>query len=84
MDVADADEQAKREVEAEAVAYAVGRHFGLDVSNSAFYLASWSDEPADSLRERLDRISTTAQKLIDTIEANQPSIDIGSMSSSRA
>jgi len=75
MDVADGDEQAKRELEAEAVAYTVGRHFGLDTSNSAFYLASWSDEPADALRDRLDRISATAQELIDTIETHHPSID---------
>ena len=33
-------ERAKREVEAEAVGYVVRRHFGLDASGSAFYLAA--------------------------------------------
>jgi len=75
MDVQSSEEQAKRELEAEAVAYTVGRHFGVDTSNSAFYLASWSDEPAAALRERLDRISSTAQELIDTIEAHHPAIE---------
>ena len=38
-------ERAKREVE--AVGYVVERHFGLDTSGSAFYLASWqSEDPA--------------------------------------
>jgi len=75
MDVEESDENAKREVEAEAVAYTVGRHFGLDVSNSAFYLASWSDEPASSLHDRLDRISATAQTIIERVEASHPSIE---------
>ena len=43
-DVDDATERAKREVEAEAVRYIVGRYFGLDTSGSAFYLAAWQDD----------------------------------------
>ena len=35
-------EQGRREVEAEAVAYAVGRQVGLDVDGAAFYLAAWT------------------------------------------
>jgi len=41
FDVDDDTERSKREVEAEAVAYVVGRYCGLDTSGSAFYLAAW-------------------------------------------
>jgi hypothetical protein len=66
--VEDTTERSKREVEAEAVAYVVGRYFGLDTSNSSFYLAAWEEEATDALHERLFRISTTAEDLIDTID----------------
>jgi len=59
VDVDDATERAKREVEAEAVAYIVGRYFHLDTSGSAFYLAAWQDDDAEGLQERLGRISST-------------------------
>lgn len=62
------DERAKREVEAEAVAYIVGRHFDLDTSNSAFYVAAWEDDDSVTLHDRLDRISTVAQEFIETID----------------
>jgi hypothetical protein len=61
-------EKAKREVEAEAVAYVVGRHLGLDMSNSAFYLAAWRGEDRDGLQTRLGRIARTAGTLIETLE----------------
>jgi hypothetical protein len=60
FDVNDEPERAKRESEAEAVAYIVGRYFDLDTSGSAFYLAAWQDEDAESIQERLGRISSTA------------------------
>ncbi|MDG5777866.1 ImmA/IrrE family metallo-endopeptidase [Haloarculaceae archaeon H-GB1-1] len=66
--IADSDERAKREVEAEAVAYVVGRHFGLDTSNSAFYLAAWADADVETLQERLGRIQSTASRVIDAVE----------------
>ena len=50
--VDEVDERAKREVEAEAVAYVVGRHFGLDTSNAAFYLAAWQGEDVDGADRR--------------------------------
>jgi hypothetical protein len=68
FDCEDEPERASREVEAEAVAYVVSRHFGLDADNAAFYLAAWDGEAADTVRERLDRISQTAAMLIDNIE----------------
>jgi hypothetical protein len=67
FDVDDEPERAKREVEAEAVAYIVGRYFGLDTSGSAFYLAAWQNGDAESIQKRLGRISLTAQEIIGTI-----------------
>jgi hypothetical protein len=67
FDVDDEPERAKREIEAEAVAYIVGRYFDLDTSGSAFYLAAWQDDDAESIQERLGRISSTAQEIIDTV-----------------
>ena len=58
----------KREVEAEAVAYVVGRHFELDMAGSAFYLAAWESDDPTVVRDRLARISSTAQELIETVE----------------
>ena len=71
FDVDDDTERSKREVEAEAVAYAVGRYCGLDTSGSAFYLAAWESDDPEVVRERLGRISTSAQKIIGTLEARE-------------
>lgn len=68
FDVEDDTERSKREIEAEAVAYVVGRYFELDMSGSAFYLAAWNGDDAEAITSRLDRISQTAQELIDTLE----------------
>ncbi|UPV77168.1 DUF955 domain-containing protein (plasmid) [Halorussus limi] len=67
-DVTDETERAKREVEAEAVAYIVGRYCGLDTSGSAFYLAAWRDDDSGVVQERLGRISSTAQEIITAIK----------------
>lgn len=67
--VADETEQWKHKIEAEAAAAVVGRHFGLDTSNARFYLAAWSDEPEEGIRERLARISRTAESLIERFGA---------------
>ncbi|MFC6764583.1 ArdC-like ssDNA-binding domain-containing protein [Natrinema soli] len=68
FDVDDRDERTKRELEAEAVAYVVGRFFELDMSGSAFYLAAWQGDDPKAVSDRLGRISNTAQELIDTLE----------------
>ncbi|WP_254534055.1 ImmA/IrrE family metallo-endopeptidase [Natrinema gelatinilyticum] len=65
--VDDEAERSKREVEAEAVAYIVGRYFGLDTSGSAFYLASWQDDDPEVIQDRLGRISSTVQEIIDVV-----------------
>ncbi|MBV0926409.1 DUF955 domain-containing protein [Halomicroarcula limicola] len=62
------EEKSRLEVEAEAVAYIVSRHFGLDPDNSAFYLAAWDEDAPATVRDRLDRISSTAAELIGAIE----------------
>ena len=56
---------AAHEVEAEAVAYIVGRHFGLDMDGSGFYIAAWADEDRAGVRDRLKRISKAARRIID-------------------
>lgn len=68
FDVTDETERSKRELEAEAVAYIVGRYFEVDMSGSAFYLAAWNDDDAEAITDRLGRISHTAQEVIDTLE----------------
>ena len=68
FDVNDEAERSKREVEAEAVAYIVGRFFGLDTSGSAFYLAAWQDDDPEMIQDRLGRISSTAQEIIDVVD----------------
>jgi hypothetical protein len=73
-DVDDETERVKREVEAEAVAYTVGRYFGLDTSGSAFYLAAWESDDAGVVRDRLSRINRTAQRVIDVV-AEEASLD---------
>jgi len=67
FDVDDEDERSKREVEAEAVAYIVGRYCGLDTSGSAFYLAAWQDDEPESIQDRFGRISSTAEEIIEVI-----------------
>ncbi|MFC4451964.1 ImmA/IrrE family metallo-endopeptidase [Halorussus aquaticus] len=67
FDIEDEPERAKREVEAEAVAYIVGRYFGLDTSGSAFYLAAWQGDDSEAIQERLGRISSTAQEIIGSL-----------------
>jgi hypothetical protein len=49
----------------------VGRYCGLDTSGSAFYLAVWASDDPEGVRERLGRISTSAQEIIDTLEATE-------------
>ncbi len=57
------------ELEAEAVAYVVCAHFGLDVQlRSSRYIALW-DGDSKGLRGSLDRIAKTAREIIDDAEA---------------
>lgn len=67
----DGQEEAARELEAEAVAYVVSRKLGLDASGSAFYVAAWADDEPEEIEARLDRITSTASTIIDAIEAER-------------
>jgi len=62
FDIDDDTERSKRE--AEAVAYIVGRYFGLDTSNSAYYLVAWEGDESEAIQDRLERISRTAKEFI--------------------
>jgi antirestriction protein ArdC len=64
----DSEERPRRELEAEATAYVVARHFGLDASNSRFYLAAWAHQDDEAIRDRLDRIQSTAGSLIECLD----------------
>ena len=67
----------QKEVEAESVAYAVCRHFGIDASDYSFgYIAGWSS--SDDLKEfesSLELIQKTASDIISGIEDKQKFIN---------
>ncbi|UHQ99178.1 ssDNA-binding domain-containing protein (plasmid) [Natrinema zhouii] len=67
-DINNETERSKRELEAEAVGYIVGRYFGLDTSGSAFYLAAWQGDEPETIFERLERISSTAAEIVDVVD----------------
>ncbi|MUW13466.1 DUF955 domain-containing protein [Halorubrum sp. CBA1125] len=64
-----------RELEAEATAYIVGRHFGLDMEGSALYLAAWSGDDADQLLERCERIREASATVINAVAEQSGSAD---------
>jgi antirestriction protein ArdC len=63
----DENERPRRELEAEATAYVIARHYGLDAENSRFYLAAWADQGDEDVREALDRIQSTVTSLIECL-----------------
>lgn len=65
----DNPERDSREIEAEAVAYVVGRFFGLDTDGSKFYLAGWAGEDTEEIGNRLQTISSTAETIIEAATA---------------
>ena len=71
-DPADTAGREARELEAEAVAYVVGRHCELEMDGSARYLAAWSDDDADQLLDRCERIRETSTTLINGIAERNP------------
>jgi antirestriction protein ArdC len=60
----------QRELEAEATAYTVAHHFGLELQSN-FYLASYGVKAADLL-ESLPIIQKTAHEIIQAVTAEQP------------
>lgn len=63
-------DESTREVEAEAVSYAVCQSFGIETGANSFgYIAEWSSSKLlRELKESLDTIRTTAGALIDEID----------------
>ena len=61
-----------KEVEAEAVAYTVSQHFGIETSEYSFaYIAEWSaGKDTPELKASLDRIRQAADELITTIDGH--------------
>lgn len=61
-----------KEVEAEAVAYTVCQHFGIDTSDYSFgYVAGWSSgREMTELKKSMETIQKTAAELIERIEEN--------------
>ncbi len=61
-----------KEVEAEAVAYTVCQHFGIDTSDYSFgYVAGWSSgREMKELKKSMETIQKTAAELIERIEEN--------------
>ncbi len=59
-----------KEVEAEAIAYTVSQHFGIDTSDYSFaYIAGWTKgKTTEELKASLDRIRNAADELITGIE----------------
>lgn len=66
--VSDETERGEREVEAEAVAYVVGRYYGLDTWITAVYLVARTEDDIETVTNQLQRISQTAAELINTAE----------------
>jgi len=61
-----------KEVEAEAVAYTVAQHYGIETSDYSFaYIAGWSaGKDTPELKASLDRIRKAADELITTIDGH--------------
>jgi antirestriction protein ArdC len=62
------------ELEAEAVAFVVCMHFGLDVEvRASRYIAVWQGD-SKGLRASMDRIAKTARDIIDNVESGSESV----------
>ncbi len=57
----------QKEVEVEAAAYVVLRHFGLEAAGAATYIALWRRD-RDALMRSLDRIRSFAAQMIEAVE----------------
>lgn len=68
--------RARKEAQAEATAYVVSRHFGLEHPFAADYLQSWRVLTLDDLERELDAVVRAAGHIIDRLEAG--SRDAGS------
>lgn len=72
VDATEKKDRNTKEVEAEAVAYTVCQHFGIDTSDYSFgYVAGWSSgREMTELKKSMETIQKTAADLIEKIEEN--------------
>lgn len=72
VDATEKKDRNTKEVEAEAVAYTVCQHFGIDTSDYSFgYVAGWSSgREMTELKKSMETIQKTAAELIGRIEEN--------------
>lgn len=64
-----AADKAGKETRAEAVAFVVCSHFGVDTSDYSFpYLASWASRDIKELNEQMELIQKTSCEIIDKME----------------
>ena len=65
-----------QEIEAESVAYAVCKYFGIDTEPNSFgYLAAWSEgKDISELKDYLETVNNTASDFINSIEKNYRAI----------
>lgn len=72
VDATEKKDRNTKEVEAEAVAYTVCQHFGIDTSDYSFgYVAGWSSgREMTELKKSMETIRKTAAELIEKIEEN--------------
>ena len=72
VDATEKKDRSTKEVEAEAVAYTVCQHFGIDTSDYSFgYVAGWSSgREMTELKKSMETIQKTAAELIGKIEEN--------------
>jgi hypothetical protein len=64
----DSEQAAAFELDAEATAAIVGRHFGLDTSGSKWYLSAWAHDEDVSVAGRCEEIAVTARELIEQVD----------------
>jgi hypothetical protein len=64
----DSQQAAAFELDAEATAAIVGRHFDLDTSGSRWYLSAWAHDEDVSVTDRCEEIAVTARELIKQID----------------
>lgn len=61
----------EREIEAESLAYIVGRHFGLADAGSFSYVAHWARGDSEKVRKTADSVVKAAGRVLDEIDQHQ-------------
>ena len=61
----------EREIEAESVAYIVGRHFGLADAGSFNYVANWAHGDPEAVRKTAGRVVSAAKQVLDEVDRTE-------------